>query len=155
MEMKLTSRQQVPLTLVLGGTGKTGRRVVERLRARGVPTRSGSRSSEPRFDWDDQRTWPAALAGVDRVYIAYAPDLAVPQAEPTIAALVEAAVAHGVQRLVLLSGRGEGEAQRCEERIQASGITWTILRASWFAQNFSEAFIGDMVRGGEVALPAD
>ena len=31
-------------TLVLGGTGKTGRRVVERLAARSLPVRIGSRS---------------------------------------------------------------------------------------------------------------
>lgn len=38
-------------TLVLGGTGKTGRRVAERLRTRGLPVRVGSRSAAPPFDW--------------------------------------------------------------------------------------------------------
>jgi uncharacterized protein YbjT (DUF2867 family) len=153
METKAPPREEALLTLVLGGTGKTGRRVVERLRGRGIPTRSGSRSGEPPFDWDDQGTWPAVLTGVGAVYMVYAPDLAVPQAAPTIARFVQAAVTQGVRRLVLLSGRGEEEAARCEELVQASGVTWTILRASWFAQNFSEAFIGAMVRAGEVALP--
>jgi nucleoside-diphosphate-sugar epimerase len=41
------------LTLVLGGTGKTGRRVLERLRSRGINTRSASRSASPSFDWND------------------------------------------------------------------------------------------------------
>jgi uncharacterized protein YbjT (DUF2867 family) len=39
--------QENKTTLVLGGTGKTGRRVAERLTARGLPVRIGSRSGEP------------------------------------------------------------------------------------------------------------
>ena len=38
--------------------------------------------------------------------------------------------------------------------MQASGIAWTIVRASWFAQNFSEGFMRELVLSGEVALPA-
>ena len=51
----MNRRSQDP-TLVLGGTGKTGRRVVERLTARGLPVRVGSRAGEPRFDWEDRST---------------------------------------------------------------------------------------------------
>jgi phosphoglycerate dehydrogenase-like enzyme len=40
---------QKDLTLVLGGTGKTGRRVAEQLKALGVPTRIGSRSARRRL----------------------------------------------------------------------------------------------------------
>src|SRR5829696_2028331 len=101
-------------TLVLGGTGKTGRRVVERLRSRGVAVRVGSRLGEPRFDWEDSTTWPDAVMNVDAVYIAYYPDLAVQGAIDVIASFTDVAVASGVKRLVLLSGRGEPEAQRCE-----------------------------------------
>ncbi len=142
------------ITLVLGGTGKTGRRVAERLTAQGVPTRIGSRSATPPFDWDDQSTWEAALQNVKAVYITYQPDLAVPAAPPAIRAFSELAVKHGVQRLVLLSGRGEEEAQRCEQIVQNAGTEWTILRASWFNQNFSEGPFQALVRGGVVALPA-
>lgn len=56
---------QQNITLVLSGTWKTGRRVAERLSARGVPTRIGSRSGKPRFDWEDQTTWAPALRNVD------------------------------------------------------------------------------------------
>jgi uncharacterized protein YbjT (DUF2867 family) len=140
--------------LVLGGTGKTGRRIIQRLHERGVAVRSGSRSAEPAFDWEDQASWPAAVQAMDSVYIAYQPDLAVPGADATIQAFVELAVASGVRRLVLLSGRGEPEAQRCEEIVQEAGVDWTILRASWFAQNFSENFLLDAILSGEVYLPA-
>lgn len=143
-----------PLTLVLGGTGKTGRRVAGRLGARGVPVRIGSRTASPAFDWDDRSGWAAALDGVGAVYIAYAPDLAAPGAVDAIRALVSMALASGTRRFVLLSGRGEAEAQACEQVVQASGADWTILRCSWFAQNFSESYMLDAVRGGHLALPA-
>ena len=142
------------ITLVLGGTGKTGRRVAERLKAMGVPTRIGSRSGTPPFDWDDPSTWAAALQEVKAVYVTYAPDLAVPAAPPAIRAFSDLAVKSGVQRLVLLSGRGEEEAQRCERIVQNAGAAWTILRASWFNQNFSEGAFQELVLGGVVALPA-
>lgn len=67
-------------TLIAGGTGKTGRRVAQRLSARGLPVRIGSRSSEPPFDWEDPASWGPALQGVDSAYLAYAPDLAFPGA---------------------------------------------------------------------------
>lgn len=139
--------------LVLGATGKTGRRVVERLQARGVPTRAGSRSAQPRFDWEDRDTWAPALSGVAAVYVTYYPDLAVPGAPEAVGELALLAREQGVQRLVLLSGRGEEEAQRSEEVVKEAGIDWTILRSSWFDQNFSEGFLIDSVLEGVVALP--
>ncbi len=140
-------------TLVLGGTGKTGRRVAAGLRARGVPVRVGSRAASPAFDWDREATWDACLEGVEAVYITYAPDLAIPGATDAIQAFVNKAIAHGARRLVLLSGRGEAEAQACERIVQASGVEWTIVRASWFNQNFSEGAFTDMITGGRVVLP--
>lgn len=142
------------ITLVIGGTGKTGRRVAERLQALGRETRIASRSADPAFDWHDQGTWSAVLKGVTSAYITYAPDLAIPGAAAAIRAFVEQAVKTGVQRLVLLSGRGEKEAQACERIVQESGIAWTIIRASWFNQNFSEGEFLGMVLSGVIALPA-
>lgn len=141
-------------TLVLGGTGKTGRRVVERLTARGADFRVGSRSAEIPFDWTDRSTWPAALAGVGRVYIAYYPDIAIPGSAGLVGELAEVAREAGVQRLVLLSGRGEEEAEATEKVVQASGLEWTIVRCSWFNQNFDEGYLLDPILAGEVALPA-
>jgi uncharacterized protein YbjT (DUF2867 family) len=142
------------ITLVLGGTGKTGRRVAQRLQASGHPVRVGSRTGQPPFDWNNPETWAAALRNVNAVYMTYYPDLAIPGAVDTVRAFTAQAVASGVQHLVLLSGRGEEEAQRAEQVVQASGVKWTILRCSWFAQNFSENYLVDAVRSGEVVLPA-
>ncbi len=141
-------------TLVLGGTGKTGRRVVGRLLARGVATRIASRSSNPSFDWNEPGTWNNILKGVTTAYITYAPDLAIPGATDAIRRFVDAAVAQGVKRLVLLSGRGEAEAQACEQIIQQAGVEWTVVRSSWFMQNFSEGEFLGMVLDGAITLPA-
>ena len=149
----MTTTPHSPI-LVLGGTGKTGRRVASRLIDLGRPVRIGSRSAALPFDWTDRTTWKPALAGVGSVYIAYQPDLAVPAAPDDLAAFVAVAAAAGVTRLVLLSGRGEPEARRCEDIVRNSGIESTIVRCSWFAQNFSEDYLADPVRSGEVVLPA-
>jgi uncharacterized protein YbjT (DUF2867 family) len=140
--------------LVVGGTGKTGRRVANRLAERGVAVRLGSRSADPAFDWDAPSGWPAALRSVDAVYLSYYPDLAAPGAPAAIEGFVAAAAHAGVRRVVLLSGRGEPEAQRCEQLVRDCGLEWTIVRASWFAQNFSEGYLLDAVLAGDVALPA-
>ncbi len=141
------------LVLVLGATGKTGRRIVSSLEKLGVPVRQGSRSASPSFDWNNSATWDESLEGVTKIYINYAPDLAMPGATDAISELVRRARAAEVKHLVLLSGRGEEEAQACEAIIQNSGIDWTIVRASWFNQNFSEGAFVDMVQAGQITLP--
>jgi uncharacterized protein YbjT (DUF2867 family) len=140
--------------LVVGGTGKTGRRVADRLSARGVPVRIGSRSAQPPFDWASPAGWEAVLRDVDAVYLTYFPDVAAPGAYEAIEAFLAAATKSAVGKVVLLSGRGEPEAERCEQLVRHSGLEWTIVRASWFAQNFSEGYLLDGVMAGEIALPA-
>jgi uncharacterized protein YbjT (DUF2867 family) len=142
-------------TLVLGGTGKTGRRVAQRLRARGVPIRIGLPSSEPTFDWDNRATWAPALRGIEAVYLTYYPDLASPGAAEAVGAFADLAVATGARRLVLLSGRGEEGARRGEQAVRHSGADLTIVRSAFMAQNFSEGFFLEQVQAGEVAFPAD
>ena len=147
--------------LVLGGTGKTGRRVVKQLGERGLPVRVASRSGQQTFDWYDERTWSPAVAGVDTAYLA-------PPVGPTGLALagqfVQQAVKDGLRRVVLLSGRGVGSPGRefavyesgleLEHAVQDSRADWTIVQPSWFAQNFSEDFLYDGVLAGEVRLSA-
>jgi uncharacterized protein YbjT (DUF2867 family) len=149
-----TGNTQEKMTLVLGGTGKTGRRVAQRLEWRGMPVRVGSRSGEPPFDWGDEATWVPALQNVESVYVSYYPDLAVPGALATVSSFTELAVESGVRRLVLLSGRGEEEAQRAELAVQKAGVEWTVVRCAWFSQNFSENYLLDPILSGEVVLPA-
>lgn len=140
--------------LVLGATGKTGSRVAEKLKSQGMRVRIASRSATPAFDWHQPDNWDAVLAGITAVYLSYAPDLAIPGATQTIQAFVDKAIASGIKRIVLLSGRGEEEAQACERIIQATDAQWTIVRASWFMQNFSEGEFLGMVLDGNITLPA-
>lgn len=145
-------------TLVVGSTGKTGRRVAERLRRRGVEVRAGSRSGAPPFDWEEPATWPDAVRGVDAAYVSFYPDLAVPGAPETVGAFARTAVEGGVRQLVLLSGRGEDGAVLAEQAVQdvarEGGAGCTVVRASWFAQNFSEGYLLEPVLDGVLALPA-
>ncbi len=139
--------------LVIGGTGKTGRKVAERLTNLNQMVRIGSRNESPSFDWGEASTWSAALEGMDKVYITFQPDLAVPGALEAIEGLVKEAKQSGIKKLVLLSGKGEREAELCEQVVIHSGIDYTIVRASWFNQNFSESFFLDPIIAGHVALP--
>ena len=147
-------RQKRGTTLVLGGTGKTGRRVVQRLRQRGLAVRIGSRSGSPPFDWEKQATWGPALQGITSVYVTYQPDLAFPGAVDRVRVFANLAVKNGVLRLVLLSGRNEQGAQLAEQAVRDSGVEWTVVRSSFFNQDFSEAFLLEPILAGELAFPA-
>jgi uncharacterized protein YbjT (DUF2867 family) len=140
--------------LVLGANGKTGRRVLERLEDNAnVEVRAGSRNATIPFDWEKPETWQAALQDIDTVYISYQPDLAIPSATTAIQLFSGLATQMGVKKMVLLSGRGEKEAQICEEIVKTNAKKWIIVRASWFNQNFSESFFLEPILAGYVALP--
>ena len=145
--------KQSPI-LIIGKNGKTGVRVNQRLQALGYETRAVSRSTSPAFDWENPATWRAAIEGTSAAYVTFQPDLAVPGAEAAIKEFVRVAAAAGLKHIVLLSGRGEAGAQRAEKVLQESGMSWNIVRASWFAQNFSESFMLEGILGGELVLPA-
>ncbi len=145
--------QHEPLILLTGGTGTTGRRIADRLRTRNVAVRCASRAGSPPFDWDRPDTWAANLDGVSSAYLAYSPDLTMPGAVDTIDRFCTAACQAGVEQLVLLAGRGENEAEAAEEVVRDSGARWTIVRASWFDQNFSEGMLLHAVLAGVIALP--
>src|SRR5690349_4124474 len=147
--------------LILGGKGKTGRRVVAQLEAKGVPVRLASRSSERRFDWYDESTWPGITSGAPTAYLA-------PPVGPTglaqAARFVKHAVETGLRRVVLLSGRGVGSPGRdfavyqssleLEHAVIGSGADWTIVRLAWFMQGFSEDFLHAWLMAGEIRVSA-
>jgi uncharacterized protein YbjT (DUF2867 family) len=141
--------------LIIGKNGKSGVRVDQRLQALGYATRGVSRSTTPSFDWGDRSTWRNAITGTRVAYVTYHPDLAVPRAESDMKAFVQIATEVGLDHIVLLSGRGEEGAERAEKIIKHSGSSWNIIRASWFAQNFSENFMLEGILVGELVLPAD
>ncbi|HEY5880276.1 MAG TPA: hypothetical protein VIU11_15315 [Nakamurella sp.] len=141
-------------TLITGGTGRTGRRIADRLAARGLDVRIASRSARPPFDWYDPAGWPTALDGCAAAYLCFSPDLALPGADRIIASFTAQALRRGVRRFVLLSGRGEEGARRCEDLVLAASAEATVVRCAWFQENFSEHFLRDGVLAGRVAMPA-
>lgn len=152
--MNTTSNKPLK-TLVLGSTGKTGSRIATRLMALNWPVRLGSRNADIPFDWYNESTWDAALDGMEAVYISFVPDLCVPGSVEKVGKLARKAVEKGVRKMVLLSGRGEPEALECEQEVMHSGVPeWTIVRASWFCQNFSEGNFLENILAGHLALPA-
>lgn len=140
--------------VLVGGSGKTGGRIMKRLEERGLTVRAASRSSTRPFDWEDGATWRGALEGASSAYVAFQPDLSVAWAAEAIGALAKVARECGLEHIVLLSGRGEDGAQRSEAALKASGIDTTILRASWFCQNFSEGAFLEQIIAGRLQLPA-
>ena len=148
---KKQTKQNIPL--IIGSSGKTGRRVINRFIANGLSFREGTRHSEIPFDWYDETTWQKSLTDISAVYMVFSPDLAVPGAPDIIKKFVQVAKSCDVEHLVLLSGRGEEEAQCCEQIVIDSSLEWTIVRSSWFAQNFSESFFLEDILRGQVYLP--
>ena len=139
--------------LVIGGNGKTGRRVTNGLKELGHNVRAVGRNTVPAFDWENPDTYDIALKDMDRAYIVYYPDLAVPGSKEAITILTEKALQAGLDKVVLLSGKGETEAEACEEIVANSGLNYTLVRASWFNQNFSEGAFLQFVLDGTLALP--
>ncbi|WP_370616912.1 SDR family oxidoreductase [Mumia sp. Pv 4-285] len=149
-------RTQHPSTapvLVVGGTGKSGRRVAARLETLGVPTRSVGRTTSVPFDWSDPATWDAALDGTSAAYVSYAPDLAFPGASDQVADLARRFADRGVERVVLLSGRGEAGARASEDALLTAVPSARVVRCSFFAQNFTEGVFAFDALGGELAIP--
>ncbi|WP_328690894.1 NAD(P)H-binding protein [Streptomyces phaeochromogenes] len=150
----MTENTRNETVLVTGASGKTGRQVAESAKAAGFDVRAASRSSEVRFDWYDSSTWAEALRGADAAYLAYTPDIGAPGAAENIAALARLAQELGVRRLVMLSARGERQAEPAERALRESGAEWTVVQADWFFQNFSEGLLLEGVQSGEFVFPA-
>ncbi|MFJ3772925.1 NAD(P)H-binding protein [Streptomyces sp. NPDC090075] len=138
--------------VVTGATGRTGSRVADAARAAGLTVRPASRAQG--FDWRDRSTWAETLRGADAAYLVFPTDVGSPEATRAVGLLAHEAVALGVRRLVLLSSRGEERARPTEEALRESGADWTVVRAAWFAQNFSEGpLVAELRESGELVFP--
>jgi uncharacterized protein YbjT (DUF2867 family) len=149
----MTQNTRNTTVVVTGASGRTGSRVARSARAAGLTVRAASRAQG--FDWQDRSTWARVLRGADAAYLVYPSDIGAPGAAEAVGALAREAVGAGVRRLVLLSSRGQDRARDAEEALRASGADWTVVRAAWFAQNFSEGPLVEELRlSGELVFPA-
>ncbi|MET9830232.1 NAD(P)H-binding protein [Streptomyces sp. NPDC006385] len=147
-----TADKERMTVVVTGASGRTGSRVAQAARAAGLRVRAASRARG--FDWEDPTTWAENLRDADAAYLMYPSDVGSPAAAEGVGALAREAVGLGVRRLVLLSARGEEQARPAEEALKSSGADWTVVRAAWFAQNFSEGPLVAGMRRGELVFPA-
>ncbi|MET7730483.1 NmrA family NAD(P)-binding protein [Streptomyces sp. NPDC005402] len=149
----MTENARNMTVVVTGASGRTGSRVARSAEAAGLTVRAASRARG--FDWQDRSTWAQVLRGADAAYLVYPSDIGAPGAAEAVGAVAREAVGMGVRRLVLLSSRGQDRAQDAEEALHASGADWTVVRAAWFAQNFSEGPLVEELRlSGELVFPA-
>jgi uncharacterized protein YbjT (DUF2867 family) len=149
----MTQNTRNTTVVVTGASGRTGSRVARSARAAGLTVRAASRARG--FDWQDRSTWAGVLRGADAAYLVHPSDIGAPGAAEAVGALSREAVGAGVRRLVLLSSRGQDRARDAEEALHASGADWTVVRAAWFAQNFSEGPLVEELRlSGELVFPA-
>ncbi|MFD8236402.1 NmrA family transcriptional regulator [Streptomyces sp. NPDC059696] len=149
-----TARNSQGMTVVVtGASGRTGSRVARAAEAAGLTVRAASRATG--FDWWDRSTWADTLRGADAAYLALPSDVGAPGAAEAVGALGREAAGLGVRRLVLLSARGEDQALPTEEALHDSGAGRTVVRAAWFAQNFSEGpLVAELRERGELVFPA-
>ncbi|MGE8552636.1 MAG: NAD(P)H-binding protein [Chryseobacterium jejuense] len=143
--------------LVIGGGGKNGRRVVNKLKNLGLQVLFTTRIKEDVkegvvfFDWNDPSTYHPVLQDVEKVYIVH-PDTSMPGAYEQIEELVNNMVKQSVSKAVLLSGRGQESVEKCEEILKDSSLEWVIIRSAWFSQNFNEGHFLQGIKTGEVVF---
>ncbi|MFE7270279.1 SDR family oxidoreductase [Streptomyces sp. NPDC057623] len=147
-----TADTQRMTVVVTGASGRTGSRVARAARGAGLTVRAASRAQG--FDWEDPTTWAQTLRDADAAYLMYPSDVGSPAAAEGVGALAREAVGLGVRRLVLLSARGEDQALPAEKALTSSGADWTIVRAAWFSQNFSEGPLVEGMVHRELVFPA-
>lgn len=133
--------------LITGGTGKTGRRIAEKLTQFEVDVRLASRSALPikdyesiRFVWGDETTYDTALKDVKAIYLLAPANVAEPL--DVMKPFIDYAVDKGVKRFVLLSAsslpKGGPMMGAVHSYLEETVPEWTALRPTWFMQNFSE-----------------
>jgi len=153
--------------LVTGASGTVGTVVAAALTAAGAQVRLAGRA-RPRpqqhpgtpsvaFDFTDPATWGPTFQDVESVFLVRPPALGNVTRDllPALAAARDA----GVRRVVFLSLQG-AERNRVvphatvEAWLRASGMRWTFVRASFFAQNLTTTHAADVRDRDEIVVPA-
>ncbi|MDB4941165.1 MAG: hypothetical protein JWP97_699 [Labilithrix sp.] len=169
MTTSTTAGEQVlGKVLVTAATGSVGAEVVSALVARGLPFRAVDLSREAVralhgdvdvgvLDFHDPSTFDGVLAGCASLFLVR--PSAVDQMESTILPFIDAAVAAGVRHVVFLSVLGADTNRQVphhaiEKHLAERGMSYTLLRPGFFAQNLGAAYRADIVDDGRLFVPA-
>jgi len=151
--------------LVTGATGNVGGAALEWLRSRGAPVRVAVRDpSKIRrpgldavgFDWRVPECWNAALDGVSAMILVRPP--AISDVESTLNRFLTSAEERGCRKVSFLSVVGVDDKNwiphaKVERHLRRGGMSWTFLRAGFYAQNLTDGYLPD-IRRGEIRVPA-
>ena len=152
--MKISENNRKPRVLVLGASGLTGSAIASILDngAADIEVVRAARNKEKVETWkrdgkqavyldlDDARTFPAALQGIDRLFLLTGYTIAMLQQSKTI---VDAAADSGVSFIVHQGVFGNGRStephfawhEMIERYIEGSGVVWAHLHPNFFMQN--------------------
>lgn len=147
------------MIFVTGAGGNVGRSVLHACLVQGLPAVGGERRGRLHrvFDFEQRKTWGPALEGCDQLFLLRPP--AISKVAQTLSPFVDFARTRGVKHVVFLSVQGAESRPRIphhavEKHLEASGDDWTFLRPGFFAQNFSDAYLRDIVEDNRVYVPA-
>ncbi|KAF8815579.1 NAD(P)-binding protein [Phlegmacium glaucopus] len=148
--------------LVTGGTGGTGLILARLLKERNhsflVTSRSGTAPSPykaVKFDWFDDKTFGnpfKADSSIDRVYLVFMPAVV---DQLTIAKpFIDLAISKGVKRFVFLSASqveiGSPAMGKIHKYLLDVKVDYTVLRPTWFMENFGTDYCPSIRRQNEV-----
>ncbi|HEY1468887.1 MAG TPA: SDR family oxidoreductase [Candidatus Acidoferrum sp.] len=139
------------MILITGASGSVGRAVLEEVRKTGKPFKAMYRNAEDAkkappgvptvlADFADTNSLKQALQGIDTAFVVCSP---IPQLVELEGNMIDACKEAGVRHVVLNSALGAGDYpksfpswhRKVEDKLQASGLGYTILRPNGFMQN--------------------
>lgn len=162
------------MIVITGPNGNVGTELVRALIAAGdLPFRIAANTpakiealygpdvAKTRFSFGDRSTWAATLEGVSTLFLLF--PLPHPRtAKSWMVPFVDAAAQAGAKHIIYISVPGADTTKMVphytvERAIEASGVPYTFLRASFFAQNFCRDITThavDIARDDEILIPA-
>lgn len=155
------------MILLIGATGQTGSETSRLLAERGMRARAlvrdprkagGSPHEVVAGDASRPEDLDKAMRHIDTVFVSTSAAADLPSLQQTI---FEAAKRAGVRRIVKVSALGSHPRAKfrfaavhgeSDANLQASGLTWTVLRPAYFLQNLLPSAPG-IIAAGELSVP--
>jgi len=148
-------------TLVVGASGTVGSELARGLAARGqgvvrATHRTPTQPDQVQVDVATRQGLDAAFRGVQSAFLLAPPGHA--NQDELLVPLIDAAKAHGLRKVVLMSAMGanaddNAPLRKAELALERSGLAWNVIRPNWFMQNFNTFWLHGIREQGRIALP--